>query len=433
MTRKCRGGVHSSVNRPQYSLSMSSDRVHDVVIYGATGFVGRLTAAYLAKQPAGPRIALAGRSGSKLEELRADLGSAAAEWPLIVADAADAARIAALAAGARVVATTVGPYAKYGKPLVEACAKAGTHYADLTGEIRFVRESIDEFDAIAKETGARIVISCGFDAIPSDLGVLVLHDGVRRDHAGDLEDTRLVLTAFRGGVSGGTLASLKGQVDEMKSDKALRRLVADPYALSPERDKEPELGAERDARAIIRDPDTGHWLGPFVMAPYNTRIVRRSNALQGWAYGRHFRYSEMMGFPSGPLGLATAAGMTVGLAAVAGGLMLRPTRTLLDRVLPSPGEGPSEKVQRNGFFTIEIRTCTSSGARYLATVTGKGDPGYSGTAVMLAESALALAFDGDALPPIAGVVTPAAGIGAPLVDRLRKHGFTFDVTSVPAR
>jgi short subunit dehydrogenase-like uncharacterized protein len=412
---------------------MTNNRDHDVVIYGATGFVGKLTATYLAKHaPAGTRIALAGRSRAKLEQVRAGLDPSAAEWPLIVADAADGAGLVALAASSRVVATTVGPYAKYGMPLLEACANAGTHYADLTGEVHFVREAINRFDAAAKQSGARIVVSCGFDCIPSDLGVLVLHDGVRSDGAGELEQTRLVVTALRGGISGGTIDSLKGEIDGMKANKARRALVADPYALSPDRDKEPDLGDERDARTVTRDRELGRWLSPFVMAPYNTRLVRRSNALQNWAYGRRFRYSEVMGLRGGPLGLGMAVGATVGLAAVAGGLMVRPTRALLDRVLPSPGEGPSEKTQRNGFFTLEIHTRTSTGARYVASVTGKGDPGYSGTAVMLGESALALALDGDALPTIAGVLTPASGIGKPLVDRLRKHGFTFDVTPLIA-
>ena len=412
---------------------MTNDREHDVVVYGATGFVGKLTAAYLAKQPAGPRVALAGRSRAKLEEVRAGLGSAAAQWPLLVADAADPDSLGALASSTRAVATTVGPYVKYGKPLIEACAKAGTHYADLTGEVRFVREAIDQLDAVAKASGARIVVSCGFDAIPSDLGVFVLHGGVQRDGAGELEDTRLVVTALRGGISGGTLDSLKGQVDDMQHDEALRRLVADPYALSPEREKEPDLGDESDFRSIRRDRELDRWVAPFVMASYNTRIVRRSNALQGWAYGRRLRYREMMGFPGNPFGLATAVGMTGGLAAVTGGLAFRPTRAVLDRVLPSPGEGPSEKVQRNGLFALEIHTRTSTGAKYVATVTGKGDPGYSGTAVMLAESALAMALDGDALPATAGVLTPATGIGQPLVDRLRKRGFTFDVHPAVSR
>jgi short subunit dehydrogenase-like uncharacterized protein len=410
---------------------MGVDRKYDVVVYGATGFVGKLTAVYLAKHaPVGARVALAGRDQAKLEQVRSELGSAADGWPLIAVDAADAAGLAELAESTRVVATTVGPYARYGLPLVEACANAGTHYADLTGEFRFVRQVIDQYDAVASRAGARIVVSCGFDAIPSDLGVLALYDGVRRDGAGELEDTRLIVTALKAGISGGTVASLKGQVDDMLADPSLRRLVADPYGLSPDRDKEPDLGDESDPRSITRDRELGRWLSPFVMAGYNTRIVRRSNALQGWAYGRRFRYNEFMAHRDNPVGLATAVAMTGGLAAVAGGLAFRPTRAVLDRLLPSPGEGPSEKLQRNGFFAMDIHTRTSTGAHYVASVTGKGDPGYAGTAVMLAESALSLAFDADVLPAARGVLTTATGIGQPLIDRLRRHGFTFDVTSV---
>jgi short subunit dehydrogenase-like uncharacterized protein len=408
---------------------MTSDRDHDVALYGATGFVGKLTAAYLSKHaPPGVRIALAGRNRAKVEAVRDSLGESAADWSVVVADAADPASVAALAASSRVVATTVGPFAKYGLPLVEACANAGTHYADLTGEISFVRAAIDQFDSAAKQSGARIVVSCGFDSIPSDLGVLELHNAVRRDGGGELEETTLVVTALKGGVSGGTVDSMKVQVDAMKTDKALRRLVFDPYALSPDREKEPRLGDERELRTIVRDRELGYWLSPFVMAAYNTRIVRRSNALQDWAYGRRFRYSEVMGFSDGPVGLAIAGGMTAGLAAVAGGLMFGPTRAVLDRVLPSPGEGPSEKTQRNGYFRLEIHTRTSTGAHYAATVKGNRDPGYAGTAVMFAEAALALAGDGDALPPAAGVLTPATGIGTSLIERLRRHEFSFEVS-----
>jgi short subunit dehydrogenase-like uncharacterized protein len=273
------------------------------------------------------------------------------------------------------------------------------------------------------------VASCGFDSIPSDLGVFTLANAVRED-GGELGETKLIVTALKGGVSGGTIASLKGQVDEMKGDHALRRLVADPYGLSPDRGKEPNLGEERDVRSIIRDEELGRWLAPFVMGQYNTRIVRRSNALQGWAYGRSFKYNEYLGFGDSVLGLGAAVGMTAGLGALAGGLAFGPTRAVLDRVLPDPGDGPSEKVQRTGYFTLEIHTTTPGGKKYLASVTGKKDPGYAGTAVMLGEAALALAQDDVALPPVAGVLTPAAGIGQPLIDRLRRHGFTFDVTPV---
>jgi short subunit dehydrogenase-like uncharacterized protein len=258
--------------------------------------------------------------------------------------------------------------------------------------------------------------------------MLVLHDVVRREGAGDLETTNLVVTALKGGVSGGTLDSLKTMVDEMKADPGLRRIIADPYALSPDRAKEPDLGDESDLRHPIHDRDLDRWLAPFAMSAFNSRIVRRSNALQDWAYGRRLRYQELMGFSGKPTGALMAVGATAGLGLLAGGLVFGPTRKVLDRVLPDPGEGPSEKVQRNGFFTIEIHATTSSGKNYVCYVGGHGDPGYSGTAVMLGESVLSLSLDGDALPPAAGVLTPSTGIGQTLVDRLRQHRFTYDAT-----
>lgn len=410
---------------------MATARDYDVVLYGATGFVGRLTADYLCRHvPADARIALAGRRQDRLEAVRAGLGPGAQGWAIAVADAGAPADLEALAERSRVIATTVGPYSRHGGPLVEACARAGTHYADLSGEVGFGREVVDRFDTIARDSGARIVLSCGFDSIPSDLGVLALHDAVQRDGAGDLLETTLIVTALRGGVSGGTLDSMKLQLAAMRSDQVLRRLVADPYALSPDRRNEPDLADERDQRSVTHDRVLGYWRAPFVMAPYNTRVVRRSNALQGWAYGRRFRYAEVMGFPDSPVGLALATGMTVGLGAMVGGLMLGPTRAVLDRVLPAAGEGPSEKTQRNGYFRLEIHTRTSTGAHYVAAVEGRGDPGYSGSAVMFAESALSLAFDGDLLPSAAGVLTPATGIGRALIDRLRAQGFRFDVAPV---
>ena len=184
------------------------------------------------------------------------------------------------------VATTVGPYRRGGLALVEACAAAGTHYADLSGELLFIRESIDRCHELAAKTGARIVHSCGFDSVPSDLGVLLLHQAARADGAGDLLDTTLLVTALRGGVSGGTLASGLGQLDEVAASRQYRRMVEDPYALSPDRTAEPDLGDERDLDWVSYDADLGSWIGPFIMAGFNTRVVRRSNALQGWAYGR---------------------------------------------------------------------------------------------------------------------------------------------------
>jgi short subunit dehydrogenase-like uncharacterized protein len=404
------------------------DRELDVVVFGATGFVGRLLAEHLAEHaPADVSIGLAGRSADRLAQVRSGLPARAADWPLVVADVQDAGSLQAMAGRARVVATTVGPYARYGLPLVEACATAGTDYADLTGEVLFMRDSIDRFHDVAAASGARIVHACGFDSIPSDLGVLLTAEQARADGAGELTDTVLHVKAMKGGVSGGTIDSARHQIDAVTADKTLRRIAADPYSLSPDRAAEPDLGDERDSLAVSKDPELGRWTGPFVMAAANTRVVRRSNALSGWSYGRTFRYREVMGFGSSPLAPVMAAGMSIGLAAGMAGMAFGPTRAVLDRVLPSPGEGPSEQARRSGFFTVEVVARTTSGARYRTTFGAKGDPGYAATAVMQGESALCLALDRDQLPEAAGVLTPATAMGAALADRLRAQGFRISV------
>jgi short subunit dehydrogenase-like uncharacterized protein len=399
-----------------------SEQDLDVVVYGATGFVGKLTAEHLAAHaPEGVRVGLGGRSRERLEQVRGTLGPRAADWPLLVADSQDAAALRALVERTKAVATTVGPYAAYGKALVEACAETGTHYADLTGEVLFERWSADHWHERAAASGARIVHACGFDSIPSDLGVHLLHEAAGEE----LEDTTLVVTGMKGGISGGTLASMRGQLDAIRADREQRRLVDDPYALSPDRSAEPDLGDERDLRAPVHDAELGRWLGPFVMASANTRVVRRSNALRDWAYGRRFRYREVMGFGDGLGGRAQATGLSLGLGAFVGAMLLPPTRAVLDRVLPDPGEGPSEDARRNGFFRIETHARTASGARWVCRIAAKGDPGYAATAVMLGESALCLALDGERLPDGGGVLTPATAMGTALADRLRAAGHTY--------
>ncbi len=405
---------------------MTRARDLDIVVYGATGFVGALVAGHLAAHaPAGTRIALAGRSRERLEAVRARLGVPG--WPLVVADATDDAAVRDLAASAHVVLTTVGPYARYGHALAHACATAGTDYVDLTGEVLFARASADANHEPARSTGARIVHSCGFDSVPSDLGVHVLHERVRADGAGELTDTTLVVTRMRGGISGGTIDSLRNQLDEVRRDRALRRVAADPYALSPDRAREPDLGRQPDLVTLDGpgvDPSLRGRLGPFVMAVTNTRVVRRSNALRGHAYGRRFRYREAMSVGTSPLAPLVAAGTSVAVGAFFAGLAFRPTRAVLDRVLPKPGDGPSERVRRTGHFTMDLFARTTTGARYTARVKADGDPGYAATAVMIGEAALALVLDRDRLPPSdGGVLTPATGIGDALVDRLRSAGF----------
>jgi short subunit dehydrogenase-like uncharacterized protein len=324
-----------------------------------------------------------------------------------------------------VLATTVGPYARYGLPVVEACAAAGTHYADLTGEVLFVREAIDRVDAVARETGARIVHAAGYDSIPSDLSTMLLAARAAADGAGGLRDVRLV-AYLRGGFSGGTIDSMRAQVEAMHENPALRRVAGDPFALSPDRAAEPDTPQPRDAGPPARTPD-GRWTAPFVMASYNTRIVRRSNALQNWAYGRGMSYGEVMGTGRGPVGAVTAIGLTAGLAGTLAAMSFAPTRAVLDRVLPAPGSGPDAEARRKGWFTMVVDAGTEDGRRYRATAAGKGDPGYAATAVMLGESALALALDGDRLPERAGSLTPATALGDVLVERLRAAGHTYEV------
>lgn len=414
---------------------MSGDRELDVVVFGATGFAGRLVAEYLAGHaPGGVRVGLAGRSAQRLADERARLGAAASAWPLLVADSADPVSVAALARAARVVVSTVGPYRGHGLGLVEACAAAGTDYADLAGEVLFIRDSIDRCHDVAAGAGARIVHGCGFDSVPSDLGVLLLHHAARAADAGDLQDTTLVVTALKGGVSGGTLASMRGQQDEVRASAERRRVVQDPYALSPDRAAEPDLGGEVDLDWVRYDGDLGMWVGPFAMAGINTRVVRRSNALQGWAYGGRFRYREVTGFGTGLAAPMLGAAAAAGLKAAAAGLAFGPSRALLGQLLPAPGQGPSEKARRTGFFRIEIHTRTSAGARYVGKIEALGDPGYAATSVMLGESALCLALDRERLPDRAGVLTPATAMGTALAERLRSAGHTLtaeQITQLP--
>lgn len=403
-------------------------RDHDIVVFGATGFVGRLVAEHLAaRAPARVRVALAGRSAQRLAAVRDALGPSSADWPLLVVDAADRAAVGAMASATRVVATTVGPYARHGMPLVAACADHGTDYADLTGEVLFVRDSADRHHERAVATGARIVHSCGFDSVPSDLSVLLAARAAADDGAGELGGATLVLRSASGGVSGGTIDSLRTEVDRLGDDPAHRRVVDDPYALSPDRSAEPDLGPQPDVTGPRFDHDLGMWTGPFVMAAYNTRIVRRSNALQGWAYGRRLRYREVVGSGRGPTRALLALGMTAGIAALSGGMRFAPTRALLDRVLPAPGEGPDARTRAHGHFRFDLYARAVTGARYRVAFAAQGDPGYAATSVMLGESALALATDQTALPDGGGVLTPATGIGRVLVDRLREAGFEIRV------
>ncbi|MEB3983360.1 trans-acting enoyl reductase family protein [Mycobacterium sp. 663a-19] len=412
----------------------ATPREFDIVLYGATGFVGKLTAEYLARAASGARIALAGRSTDRLRAVRDGLGESARSWQLLSADATSPSTLDEMAARTRVVVTTVGPYSRYGLPLVAACAAAGTDYADLTGEAMFIRESIDLHHKQAADTGARIVHCCGFDSVPSDLSVYALHRAARDDGAGELLGTDFVVRSFSGGLSGGTIASMMDVLQASSRDPQVRDLLADPYTLSADRAAEPDLGPQPDmpwrrGRQIAPELN-GVWTAGFVMASINTRVVRRSNALLEWAYGRGFRYSEHMSLGSSPLApLASAVFAGVGKATFGLGaryFRLLPRR-LLDRFVPKPGTGPSAAARERGYYKIETYTTTTSGARYVARMEQRGDPGYQATSVLLGECALALAFDRDKLSDLLGVLTPAAAMGDALLDRFPAAGVSLEV------
>ena len=402
----------------------ASHREFDLLLFGATGFTGRLVAEYLVEKKAPVKWALAGRNRERLESVRADLAAIdpqSASLPIVVGDSLDPASMNAVAARTRVVCTTVGPYAKFGSALVAACAENGTAYCDLTGEADWIRLMIDAHHDRAVATGARIVPCCGFDSIPSDLGVFVLHDHAAKKGK-RLAAAHLRVRKLKGGASGGTIASVFGMAERI-GDPAVKRVLGDPYALNPEG---AHKGSDRrDQMGVRRDSPSGRWTAPFVMASINTRVVRRSNALLDFAYGHDFQYDEAMDMGAGPGGWFRAVGLSAGLGLFLGAAALSPTRKLLSRFLPAPGEGPDRAAREAGFFKIAIDAVTTDGESLRAWVEADRDPGYGATAKMLGEAALSLAMDD--LPNRGGLLTPASCMGMKLVERLQKTGIQLRV------
>jgi short subunit dehydrogenase-like uncharacterized protein len=405
------------------------DRSHDIVLFGATGFTGRLVAEHLVRaHGASLRLALAGRDLKRLAAVRDGLAGEfprAAELPLLVADAHDDEALTRVARDARVVATTVGPYAKYGATLVAVCARNGTHYADLTGEVPFMRRTIERHHAEAQASGARIVHTCGYDSVPSDLGTFVVARAYREQYGEDPDSLLHAAGEARGGASGGTVASLLGVLEEGEHDPAMRRLLVDPYALVPDVTRRLDRG---DQMGMRYDDTLRLWTGPFVMAGVNTRVVRRTSALlkaEGRGGYGDARYDECMSTGPGIKAMFGAAGLTLALG---GGLTLLSVgairRFVAERFLPKPGEGPDETLRRTGFFVSRFVAKGRAGL-VRATMRGEGDPGYAATARMIGESAMCLAFD--ALDAPAGVRTPASTMPDALLTRLRAQRFTLDI------
>ncbi|MEP5766432.1 MAG: saccharopine dehydrogenase NADP-binding domain-containing protein [Halieaceae bacterium] len=404
-----------------------SQRDYDVVLFGATGFTGRLVAEYLLKNYGRGELswAMAGRNQAKLEQVRGDLGPEAANIPLLKADSADAQAMAELARQTRVVCTTVGPYALYGSALVEACANQGTHYCDLTGEVQWMHKMIAEHQATAAASGARIVHTCGFDSIPSDLGTLYLQNAMRDKHGVPAQHVKYRAADFAGGFSGGTVYSIINMMEEAAGNPALREVLADPYALNP---PDSHRGTDKnDQTGAIYDEDFERWTLPFVMAAINTRVVRRSNALMDYAWGEDFNYDEATLAPEGHGALKaklTALAMTGGTASLA----IPPLRAIAKKFLPAPGEGPSKEQREKGYFDIRLYGVhpDDRSKDMLAKVTGDRDPGYGSTSKMLGEAAVCLAKD--TLDCSGGFWTPASAMGTTLIDRLQASaGLDFSI------
>ena len=410
----------------------SEKRPYAVVLYGATSFVGQITAHYLteflsnAKDKNGANVtwAIAGRDEEKLNKLQSKLAS---KVNIIIANSDDAASLDKMTKQTQVIISTVGPYLKYGEPLVKSCAENGTDYVDLTGEAIFIKDMMDKYQDAAKQSGARIVNSCGFDSIPSDLGVYFTQQQAKEKFGSACDVINMRVKAAKGGLSGGTIASMATIFEEVGQDKSRRKQVANPYLLNDDKDA-PNV---RQANVSKPEYDDEHkrWLAPFVMASINTRIVHRSNQLLGYEYGRDFKYDEAMWMKDGLKGKLSSYAMSAGLLGFATAMMITPSRELLSKhVLPKSGSGPSKKEQENGYFDIRLFGQTADKDSINTKVTGDKDPGYGSTSRMLAQAALCLAQDISKEEVGGGFWTPASAMGDSLLTRLEEHaGLSFEV------
>ena len=401
---------------------------HEIVVFGATSFVGQILCRHLAQQFGAGELdwAAAGRSPQKLDSLRATLADAHQDVPLIVADAADEAALRELVSKARVVISTVGPYALHGELLVKVCAESGTDYCDLTGEVQWIRRMIERYEKTAASSGARIVHCCGFDSIPSDLGVHFLQQQALERFGSPCERVKMRVRTMRGGFSGGTVASMMNIAREVAADSALRREIANPYCLCPP--DHPVDTRQPDVVFAEHDDDFGAWVAPFVMAGINTRVVHRSNALAACAYGNNFRYDEAVLTGRGISGYVMATSLATAIGAFMLGAGIAPTRWVLEKFMPAPGEGPSPEAQEQGSFDLRFFGKTAGGKKLKVRVTGDRDPGYGSTAKMLSQAGVCLARDIGKENTPGGFWTPATIFGDQLVERLRRDaGLTFEV------
>lgn len=403
-----------------------ANKQYDVVVWGATGFTGKWVAKHLFDQyPKGKlKWAIAGRNADKLAEVRTFIGDAQASVPELLADSNDETSLKALVNSTKVIITTVGPYAYYGSTLVKACAEAGTHYVDLTGEVPWMRAMIDQHQETARKSGARIVHCCGFDSIPSDMGNYYTQQQAKQRLGAYLKNVRYAVLKAKGGISGGTFASMINIIKEAVKDKNVRRILANPYSLNP--DPTFQGPDKRDQVGVEHSKELGMWTAPFMMAGINTRVVRRSNALMDFVWGENFSYTETMATAPGAAGYIAAKTISTGVKAIAFTSITAAGRTVLGWLLPSQGEGPRVDPENPGFYHIQFNGETAGGKSLATRVTGDADPGYGSTSKMLAESGVCLALD--KLDTGGGFWTPASAMGDALLSRLQdKAGLTFEV------
>ncbi len=417
------GPVSDPVSGP---IVEKSDRPYDVVLYGASGFVGKQTVQYVARHTDAPQIrwAIAGRNREKLEAVRDQVGVAV---DILIADSQDQPAVDKIVAQTRVLLTTAGPFARYGDALVDACVRFGTHYVDITGETPWVKTLIDRYHDQAASQGTRIIPCCGFDSVPSDLGTYQVVRYLQQELGVPCKSVQAYFQA-QGGFNGGTLASGFNLYDSDQSE-----LFNDPFLLNPPAPhSQAEIEQNRDPAIPFFDANLNTWVGPFFMGPVNTRVVRRSSALYDqWqaSYGPDFTYQEYFKFDE-PLARLKAMGVTAGMGLFMGVMQQSQLRSLVQPLLPQPGSGPSEQTMNEGWFSCELVGTAVDGRQVRGVIRDQGDPGNRATVKFLCESALSLALQPDELPggqTRGGVLTPATGLGDVLAHRLRRAGMTVEV------
>ena len=384
-----------------------SDREFDIIVFGASGFTGRLVAEYLQAEYGDTDLkwAMAGRNAAKLAAVRDEMG-VSKDVEILSADSSLPESLAVMAARTKAIITTVGPYQLYGEPLLKACVEAGTDYVDLCGEPAWMKDMIDRYDEPAKKSGARIVLSCGFDSIPFDLGVYHLQKHAIENHGGACERVRCRVRGMKGTFSGGTAASFMETMKRAQKQPEILDWLKDPFSLSPEK------GAPQPPiYKPMEEPDLGSWATPFIMASINTKNVHRSNALLDYKYGKDFQYGEMVLTGPGEKGEQLAKGMAKSNA--------------FGDNPPKPGEGPSKEERENGSYDVMFVGDAPNGTRIISSVKGDKDPGYGSTSKIIAEAALTLVKD---VQGSGGVMTPAPAMADRLIDRLQANaGLTFTI------